>query len=201
MVWDRATGRPIYNAIVWQDRRTAELCAELDGATATQRLVRERTGLMLDPYFSATKIAWMLDNVPGARARAERGELAFGTVDTLSAVAADRRRRARDRRHQRLAHLAVRHPHGRLGRRAAASCSTCRARCCPRCATPPAAFGDTAAEHLGAAIAIRGIAGDQQAALIGQACFGPGMVKATYGTGCFILLNTGATPVRSQHAC
>jgi len=197
LVWSRKTGEPIHNAIVWQDRRTADVCARLE-ADGCGRLVGERTGLLLDPYFSATKIAWLLDNVPGARARAETGELAFGTVDTYLVW--------------RLTGGAV---HATDATNAARTLlldirsgtwddDLLRLFRVPRSVLPEvrdtaAEFGTVAAEYLGAAVSIRAVAGDQQAALIGQACLQPGMVKATYGTGGFVLLNTGPAPVRSTH--
>ncbi len=197
LVWDRKTGRAIHRAIVWQDRRTAQICAEL-AAAGHEALVAQRTGLRLDPYFSATKIGWMLDNVPGARRRAEAGELAFGTVDSFllwrltggKTHATDATNAARTmlfdiRRGVWDEELLA------LFRVPAAMLPDVR-----DCA---ADFGETLPEHFGAAIAVRGIAGDQQAATIGQACFSPGMVKSTYGTGCFALLNTGPEPVVSQH--
>jgi len=197
LIWNRETGEPIYNAIVWQDRRTADLCARMV-ADGYQEMITERTGLLIDPYFSATKICWILDNVPGARARAEKGELAFGTVDTyllwrltLGAVhATDATNASRtllfnirtgcwDEELLRLFKVA--------------------ASLLPQVRDTAGEFGVAAAEHLGNEIAIRAVAGDQQAALIGQACLKPGMVKATYGTGGFVLLNTGSTAVRSRH--
>jgi len=197
LIWDRRTGEPIHRAIVWQDRRTAGACERLRAA-GCEPLVTARTGLLLDPYFSATKIAWLLDNVAGARPRAERGELAFGTVDafllwrlTGGAVHAtdatnasrtllyDIRRNAWD---DELLDL-FRVPRAIL----------------PEVRDSADDFGFAAREHFGATIAIRGVAGDQQAATVGQACFAPGMMKATYGTGAFALVNTGRTPVVSSH--
>ena len=197
LIWDRRTGEPIHRAIVWQDRRTAGACERLRAASC-EPLVTARTGLLLDPYFSATKIAWLLDNVAGARPRAERGELAFGTVDafllwrlTGGAVHAtdatnasrtllyDIRRNAWD---DELLDL-FRVPRAIL----------------PEVRDSADDFGFAAREHFGATIAIRGVAGDQQAATVGQACFAPGMMKATYGTGAFALVNTGRTPVVSSH--
>ncbi|THD42702.1 MAG: glycerol kinase GlpK [Bradyrhizobium sp.] len=197
LIWDRKTGEPIHRAIVWQDRRTAAQCEQLRGG-GHEPLVTARTGLLLDPYFSATKIAWLLDNVAGARARAERSELAFGTVDAYllwrltggvvhatDATNASRtllydiRRNAWD--DELLALFGV--PRALL----------------PEVRDCAGDFGVALAEHFGAPIAIRGVAGDQQAATIGQACFAPGMAKATYGTGAFALLNTGRTPIASQH--
>ena len=197
VVWDRSTGEPIHRAIVWQDRRTADECARLreEGAEA---LVRERTGLLLDPYFSATKIAWILDNVPGARVRAERGDLACGTIDcfllwrlTGGAVhATDATNAARtsllDIHEQRW------------------DAELCRLFRVPEALLPEVRdnsglFGTTAPGLFEARLPIAGMAGDQQAALFGQACFEPGMVKSTYGTGCFMLVNTGDKAVASNH--
>jgi glycerol kinase len=197
VVWDRSTGHAIHRAIVWQDRRTADICAALkrDGHEA---LVTARTGLLLDPYFSGTKVAWILDNVPGARARAERGELAFGTVDcfllwrltggTVHATDATNASRTLlydihrgDWDDELLALLRV--PRALL----------------PQVRDCSGRFGTTAPGLLGGAIAVCGIAGDQQAATVGQACFSPGMMKSTYGTGCFALLNTGDVPVASRN--
>jgi glycerol kinase len=197
VVWDRRTGRAIHNAIVWQDRRTAPECERLELA-GYGKLIAARTGLRLDPYFSATKIGWLLDNVDGARDAAEAGTLAFGTVDSFllwrltdGAVHAtdatnasrtllfDIHRGAWD--DELLALFRI--PSAML----------------PDVRDSAAAFGAASAAHLGAAVEVSGIAGDQQAALIGQCCFRPGMVKSTYGTGCFALLNTGDTPVASRH--
>jgi glycerol kinase len=197
VVWDRASGKPIHNAIVWQDRRTAPMCRRLKDAGAEAQIAT-RTGLLLDPYFSASKIAWLLDHVPGARERAERGELAFGTVDsfllwrlTAGAVHATDATNA--------SRTALYDIHANTW-----SDELCALFGVPRAMLPDvrdcaADYGATAPELLGAAIPIRGIAGDQQAALIGQACFAPGMMKSTYGTGCFAVLNTGATAIKSRH--
>jgi len=195
LLWDRATGAPLCNAIVWQDRRTAEACAAMK-AGGLETTVQARTGLLLDPYFSGSKLAWMLEHVPGARARAEAGELAFGTVDSF---------------------LLWRLTEGRV--HATDATNACRTllydihqnRWCPELLAlfgiPPSLlpqvrdnssrFGTT--DLLGAPIIIGGMAGDQQAALFGQACFAPGAAKATYGTGCFMLVNTGAAPVMSSN--
>ena len=197
LVWDRKSGVPIYNAIVWQDRRTADRCTRLslDGHAA---FVRERTGLVLDPYFSATKIAWILDNVPGARERAGRGELAFGTVDTFLLW--------------RLTNGAV---HATDATNAART-SLLDIRTgqwdddllglfdVPRSGLPEVRdtagfFGHTDAAHLGVSLSVQAMAGDQQSALIGQVCLTPGTAKATFGTGGFILLNAGASPIRARH--
>jgi glycerol kinase len=197
LVWDRATGKPIHNAIVWQDRRTAEMCRRLEDAGGEGQ-VTAHTGLLLDPYFSASKIAWLIDHVPDARTKAERGELAFGTVDsfllwrlTAGAVHATDATNA--------SRTALYDIHAN-----AWSDELCALFGVPRAMLPDvydctADYGVTAPELFGAAIPIRGIAGDQQAALIGQACFEPGMMKSTYGTGCFAILNTGMAAVKSRH--
>ncbi|MDN2568153.1 glycerol kinase GlpK [Aquibium sp. A9E412] len=197
LVWERETGRPIHNAIVWQDRRTQPACERLRGE-GLEPLVAARTGLLLDPYFSATKIAWLLDHVAGARRAAERGRLVAGTLDSF---------------------LIWRLTGGRVHATDATNAS--RTLCydiganrwdeelCAAFGVPAgmlaqvrdsaADFGTTDPALFGAAIPILGVAGDQQAATIGQACFAPGMLKATYGTGCFAVLNTGEERVRSQN--
>lgn len=197
VIWERDTGRPIHNAIVWQCRRTAPLCDELK-AEGFDALIRERTGLVTDAYFSGTKAAWLLDNVPGARARAEAGELAFGTVDTF---------------------LLWRLSGGRLHTTDVSNASRtmllnihsldwdeeilARLRI-PRSLLPSVGpssgvYGETDPALFGGPVPLAGDAGDQQAATFGQTCFAPRMAKNTYGTGCFMLLNTGTTAVRSQH--
>jgi glycerol kinase len=197
VVWDRKTGTAIHRAIVWQDRRTAERCARLRDE-GHEPLVTERTGLILDPYFSGTKIGWILDHVPGARARAERGELAFGTVDSWilwkltggKVHATDATNAARTllfnihtgEWDDDLLEL-LRVPRSML----------------PEVRDCAADFGAALPELFGGTISIGGIAGDQQAATVGQACFQPGMIKSTYGTGCFALLNTGTTAVASRN--
>jgi len=197
VVWDRATGRAIHNAIVWQDRRTADLCARLK-ADGLEDVAAERTGLLLDPYFSGTKAAWILDTVPGARARAEAGELAFGTVDSFLLW-----RLTGGRVHATDATNASRTLLYDI-RRGGWDDDLLKAIGVPRAMLPEvkdsaADFGVTDPAHFGAAVAIRGIAGDQQAATVGQACFRPGMLKSTYGTGCFAVLNTGAEFVTSKN--
>jgi glycerol kinase len=197
VVWDRRTGRAIHNAIVWQDRRTASLCERL-AASGHQHLIATRTGLRLDPYFSATKIAWLLDTVEGARAAARAGHLAFGTVDTFllwrltggTVHATDATNASRT--------LLFDIHRGEWDDDLLALFDIPRAML-PDVRDNTGPFGSTTATAFGAPIAIRGIAGDQQAALIGQACFRPGMVKSTYGTGCFALLNTGRQPIASNH--
>ena len=195
VVWDRATGRPIHRAIVWQDRRTADLCARLRTG-GHEALVRERTGLLLDPYFSATKLAWLLDHVPGARERAARGELCFGTIDSYLLF-----RLTEGRVHATDATNAARTMLFDIRRGAwdpdLLDLLRIPAALLPEVRDCAAEFGTTAV--LGAPVAVRGMAGDQQAATMGQACFAPGMLKSTYGTGCFALLNTGAEPVLSRN--
>jgi glycerol kinase len=196
LVWDRATGEPLHRALVWQDRRTAAACAALK-ARGHEPMVAARTGLLLDPYFSATKIAWILDHVPGARERAARGELAFGTVDTFLLW-----KLTGGRVHATDATNASRTLLCDIGK-GAWDDDLCALFGVPRAMLPEirdsaADFGLTDPALLGGAIAIRGIAGDQQAATVGQACFQPGMMKSTYGTGCFALLNTGARKVASS---
>ncbi len=196
VVWDKATGEAIHNAIVWQDRRTAELCRELK-ADGFEDEVTEKTGLLLDPYFSSTKLKWILDNVEGARARAEAGELLFGTVDSYLIWMF-----TKGARHVTDATNAARTMLYNI-REGAWDESICARLGVPMQMLPEvldcaADFGVTDASILGAEVPILGVAGDQQAATIGQACFEPGMLKSTYGTGCFALLNTGDTLVRSQ---
>ncbi len=197
LVWERSTGKTICNAIVWQDRRTHRLCEALkrDGHEA---LVNERTGLLLDPYFSGTKLAWILDNVEGARERAERGELAFGTVDSYLIW-----RLTGGRRHVTDASNASRTLLYNIAKNAwdedLLKLLRIPAALLPEVLDNADRFGETDPDILGVSIPILGVAGDQQAATIGQACFAPGMLKSTYGTGCFALLNTGAELVRSQN--
>lgn len=196
VLWDRKTGRALHRAIVWQDRRTAAMCARLR-EEGRESAIQERTGLLLDPYFSGTKLAWLLENVPGAKARAERGELAFGTIDSW---------------------LVYRLTGGRVHATDATNAS--RTMLCdirrgtwdedilrwlkiPRALLPEvkdcaAHFGTSDPAVIGAALPILGVAGDQQAATVGQACFHPGEAKSTYGTGCFLLVNTGGEPPRSK---
>jgi glycerol kinase len=197
LIWERATGRPIYNAIVWQDRRTAETCEALEAAGHSE-MVAERTGLRIDPYFSATKIGWMLDHVPGARQRAEAGALAFGTVDTFllwrltggAVHAIDATNASRTL----LCDISTASWDPELLRLFNVPESLM-----PEIRDCAGSFGVTLPDLLGGPIAIRGVAGDQQSALIGQACFASGTVKATYGTGGFVLLNIGDKPKRSRH--
>jgi len=197
VLWDRATGKPIHNAIVWQDRRTADLCDGLrrDGPESE---ITAKTGLLLDPYFSASKIAWLLDNVEGARASAEAGQLAFGTIDCFLLW-----RLTGGKVHATDASNAARTMLFDIGR-GEWDADLCRLFGVPQCLLPAVRdcaceFGVTAPELFGAPIRILGMAGDQQAATVGQGCFKPGMMKATYGTGCFALLNTGSERVASRN--
>jgi glycerol kinase len=197
VVWDRATGEAIHKAIVWQDRRTARFCAELK-AQGYEKEVRKKTGLILDPYFSGTKLKWLLDNVKGARKRADKGELAFGTIDSF---------------------LLWRLTGGKVHATDASNASRtllydihkgqwdadlCKMLDIPEGLLPEVKdnstiFGETEKQLLGKAVPIGGMAGDQQAAVVGQACFKRGDVKSTYGTGCFVLLNTGDTALASEN--
>jgi glycerol kinase len=196
VLWDRVTGRPVYNAIVWQCRRTAPLCETLKAAGLADA-VQQRTGLVIDAYFSGTKVAWILDNVDGARRLAEEGRLAFGTIDTFllwrltsgAVHATDVSNASRTMLFNLADHAwdpflleLLRIPSAVL----------------PTVVPSSGVLGRTVHEILGASIPLAGVAGDQQAALFGQSCFKPGMAKNTYGTGCFLLLNTGETPIASH---
>jgi glycerol kinase len=194
VVWDKATGQPLHNAIVWQDRRTADYCASMKDAH--EDLVTETTGLLFDPYFSSTKLKWILDQTPGARDRAAQGQVLFGTVDSYliwrmtggAAHVTDATNAARTMLYD--------------IHKGAWSEQICKMLDIPPAMLPQvkdcaAEFGTT--DLLGGQTPILGVAGDQQAATVGQACFDAGMLKSTYGTGCFALLNTGDTPVRSTN--
>jgi glycerol kinase len=197
VVWDRKTGKPIHRAIVWQDRRTADICAALK-AEGHEPAVAALTGLVLDPYFSGTKVAWILDRVKGARARADRGELCFGTIDSFllwrltggKVHATDATNASRT--------LLFDIHRGNWSTELLDLFKVPEA-ILPEVRDCAADFGMSDKSLFGSAIPIRGIAGDQQAATIGQACFEPGMVKSTYGTGCFLLLNTGSEAVASKN--
>jgi glycerol kinase len=197
IVWDRATGKPIHRAIVWQDRRTADQCHALKAA-GHEANVAAKTGLLLDPYFSGTKIAWILDHVPGARERADKGELAFGTVDSFliwrltggKVHATDATNASRTLLYD---------IHENRWRPSLCDLLRVPATLLPEVKDCAADYGATLPDLFGAAIPIRGVAGDQQAATIGQACFKPGMLKSTYGTGCFAVLNTGPEAVASKN--
>jgi glycerol kinase len=197
VIWDRATGKPIYNAIVWQDRRTADLCAKLRAA-GNEPAITAKTGLLLDPYFSASKIAWLLDQVPGARTAAKAGTLAFGTIDSFLLW-----RLTGGKVHATDASNAARTLLLDIGR-GEWDAGLCELFGVPSVLLPQVKdcageFGATPPELFGAPIRILGMAGDQQAATIGQGCFSPGMMKSTYGTGCFMVLNTGTERVASRN--
>lgn len=196
IVWDKESGEPIYNAIVWQDRRTAAVCEQLI-AQGKEAEVSAKTGLLLDPYFSATKIAWILDNVGGARERAEAGQLLFGTIDTFllwrftegQVHATDATNASRTL----LMNIATTQWDDEL-----LALFNIPRSMLPEVRDNVASFGCTAQSLLGVELPICAMIGDQQAALVGQACFDKGMIKSTYGTGCFMLMNLGAEPVASK---
>ncbi|MBS0519280.1 MAG: glycerol kinase GlpK [Proteobacteria bacterium] len=197
VVWDRVTGKAVHNAIVWQDRRTADLCAALKKA-GHEKLVSERTGLLLDPYFCGTKIAWILDNVGGARAAAEKGALAAGTIESflLWRLTGGKVHASDATNASRTLLLDI--------RKGAWDDDLARMLGVPPAMLPQVVdcageFGAATTDILGAPVPVLGMAGDQQAATVGQACVKPGMVKATYGTGCFALLNTGTLALHSGH--
>ncbi len=197
LLWDRATGKPLYNAIVWQDRRTADACRGLRDAGHLD-LVQSRTGLLIDPYFSATKLAWLLDNVEGARERAERGELAFGTVDSfLIWRLTGGRVHATDATNA--SRTALFNIHEQRWDPELLALFDIPRSLLPEVKDSSDDFGTLVPEWLGGALPIAGVAGDQQAALVGQACFAPGMGKSTYGTGCFMIVNTGDRAERSRN--
>jgi glycerol kinase len=197
VLWDRQTGQPVHKAIVWQDRRTADICARMKSA-GLEKVVQQKTGLLLDPYFSGTKLAWLLDHVPGTRAKAEAGQLCFGTIDSfLIWRLTGGRSHVTDATNASRTLLYDIHA-GAWDDELLAMLKIPRA-ILPRVMDCAADFGMTDARLFGAAIPIAGVAGDQQAATIGQACFESGMMKSTYGTGCFALLNTGPEAVASSN--
>ena len=196
VVWDKKSGKAIYPAIVWQDRRTSELCDTLSRETGVEQKIQQKTGLLVDPYFSATKLSWILDNVTGARKKAENGELAFGTIDSFLVW-----RLTQGRQHKTDATNASRTMLFNID-------SNCwddellyflkiPKKILPEVCDSVHDFGDTSL--FGGDLKIGGIAGDQQSALIGQCCFNPGEAKSTYGTGCFLLLNTGDKRISSEN--
>lgn len=197
ILWDRRTGIPVYNAIVWQDRRTADECRKLQDAGHEDEVI-EKTGLRLDPYFSATKLTWIFDHVPGTRASAESGNLAFGTVDSflIWRLTGGRIHVTDVSNASRTALFDIRN-----GRWDEALCELFRVpmKCLPEVRDSAGDFGVTDKDVFGESLPIRGVAGDQQAALVGQACFSEGDVKSTYGTGAFLVLNTGRRLLRSQN--
>jgi glycerol kinase len=197
LIWDRRTGAPVYNAIVWQDRRTASSC-EQRIAEGVEAESRSRTGLLIDPYFSATKVEWLLNHVDGARSRAAAGELAFGTVDSFLVW-----RLTGGRSHVTDATNASRtnlfNIHDQCWDDWLLKCFDVPPEILPEVLDCNAHFGDTEPELFGRSLPILGIAGDQQAAALGQCCLEPGSIKSTYGTGCFVILNTGEQVLESQH--
>ncbi len=196
IVWDRATGTPVHNAIVWQCRRSAPLCDSLKRG-GWEPMVRERTGLVIDAYFSGTKIQWLLENVPGLRARAERGEVCFGTVDSwLVFKLSGGRAWVTD--YSNASRTMLFNIHRLVWDPDLCAALGVPPRMLPEVRPSSHLFARTAADLLGAEVPITGIAGDQQASLFGQACFQPGTAKNTYGTGCFLLVHTGDRPVASQ---
>lgn len=197
IVWDAVTGQAIYPAIVWQDRRTADFCKELK-VQGYEKLIIEKTGLLIDPYFSATKLRWILDNVPSARIRANKGELRFGTVDSFLLW-----QLTGGKSHHTDATNAARtllfNIHSQQWDKELLTLFDIPESLLPSVLDCAANFGETCSKIFTSAVPILGIAGDQQAALFGQACFKMGMVKSTYGTGCFMIKNTGDSPVRSKN--
>ncbi len=197
IVWDRHTGEPVYNAIVWQDRRTAELCEELKAEGLEPRIAK-KTGLLLDPYFSSTKLKWILDHVEGVRDRAMAGDLLFGTVDSFLlwrlTAGASHKTDATNASRTMLFNIHQQQWDEELLERLNIPSSML-----PEVEDCSAEFGHTDPALFGGAIPILGVAGDQQAALIGQGCFGEGMTKSTYGTGCFVIMNTGETATESEN--
>lgn len=197
VLWERNTGKPVYKAIVWHDRRTASLCKQL-AAEGIESEIQAKTGLLLDPYFSATKIKWLLDTIPNLRKRAEAGELAFGTIDSYLLY-----RLSGGKRHATDATNASRTLLFNLKSQSwdadLLKLFNIPAQILPEVLDSNAVFANTEAALLGAEIPIAGIMGDQQAALFGQTCFEPGMIKGTYGTGCFLLANTGEQSFQSRH--
>lgn len=196
LVWDKVTGRPVYNAIVWQDRRTSDYCQQLKdkGLEAT---ITDKTGLLIDPYFSATKLRWILEEVPGAREKAEQGELAFGTVDTflLWQLTGGKSHRTDATNASRTLMFNI---HTQQWDKELLELFQIPAQMLPEVMDSAAEFGSTETSLFNGSIPVRGIAGDQQAALFGQTCFKSGMAKSTYGTGCFLMLNTGDTALKSE---
>ncbi len=197
VLWDRETGQPVHNAIVWQDRRTAEMCAGLREEGLADH-VQSTTGLMIDPYFSATKLAWLLDNVEGARVRASQGRLCFGTIDSwLVWNLTGGTRHATDVSNA--ARTMLFDIHRLRWDPVLLERLNIPREILPDVLPSQGAFGETGSSTAGAALPILGVAGDQQAATFGQACFEPGMIKSTYGTGCFMLANTGRKAARSEN--
>jgi glycerol kinase len=197
LIWDRKTGQPLYNAIVWQDRRTSDYCQDLKKENL-EPLISEKTGLLIDPYFSATKIRWILENVEGARARAEKGELAFGTVDSyiLWKLTGGKEHRTDATNASRTMLFNI---HTQEWDEDLLNLFNIPRALLPQVMDSSDNFGVTDKDIMGVEIPILGMAGDQQAALFGQTCFREGMAKSTYGTGCFMIVNTGDIPLKSEN--
>ena len=195
VVWNKESGKAIYNAIVWQDRRTAEFCSDLK-EQGLEDEVNDKTGLLLDPYFSATKVKWILDNVAGARDEAKQGNLLFGTIDTylLWKLTGEHKTDVTNASRTLMCNL-----HSLKWDKSMLSLFDVPKSLLPEIKPSSCVFGHTYKEIFGSSIMVGGMAGDQQAALIGQACFSEGMAKSTYGTGCFMMLNTGDKPRKSEH--
>lgn len=198
VVWDKETGRPIYHAIVWQSRQTADICADIK-ANGHEQAFRDKTGLLVDPYFSGTKVRWLLENVDGARERAEKGELLFGTIDTwLIWKMTGGKAHVTD--YSNAARTLMFNIHELTWDQELLDILTVPKEMLPEVRPSSEVYGTTAPFHFfGQEIPVAGAAGDQQAALFGQACFEKGMAKNTYGTGCFMLMNTGEKAVKSEH--
>jgi len=198
VIWDKETGRPIYHAVVWQSRQTADICADLK-EKGHEQTFRDKTGLLIDPYFSGTKVKWLLDNVEGARERAERGELLFGTIDTwLIWKLTGGKAHVTD--YSNAARTLMFNIHTLEWDKELLELLTVPEALLPEVRPSSEIYGTTAAYHFfGEEVPVAGAAGDQQAALFGQACYEKGMAKNTYGTGCFMLMNTGETAVKSKH--
>ena len=198
VIWDKETGNPIYHAIVWQSRQTEDICETLKKSGVQER-IREKTGLLIDPYFSATKIKWIFDHVEGARERAEKGELLFGTIDSFLVWKLSGGK-AHITDYSNASRTLLYNIYDLCWDKELLELFDIPSCILPEVKPSSSIYGYTASYHLvSEPIPIAGIAGDQQAALFGQACFEPGMVKNTYGTGCFMLMNTGNTPIRSKH--
>lgn len=197
LVWDKETGEPVYNAIVWQDRRTQNYCKELS-EKGHEADIQSRTGLLIDPYFSATKLAWILDNVTGVRARADQGELLFGTVDSylIWKLTAGKSHYTDATNASRTGLFNI---HTQMWDEKLLELYNIPRSLFPEVKDSADNFGTTDASLLGHSIPILGVAGDQQAAAFGQCCFKPGSIKSTYGTGCFVLMNTGEKPLKSTN--
>ena len=197
IVWDKGTGKPIYNAVVWQSRQTTDICNDLINK-GYKELFKSKTGLLIDAYFSATKIKWILDNVPGARSKANNNELLFGTVDTwLIYNLTDRKVHATD--HTNASRTMLYNIHELKWDEELCAILDIPVEMLPEVKSSSEVYGYTSKKLFGYEVPISGVAGDQQASLFGQTCFEKGSVKNTYGTGCFMLMNTGDAPVNSEN--